>query len=168
MKKIFVLLAIIMACLSLYCTKFTLDDYTEIECDIVGKSADTLYIYYNTDLYKISKEKVINISNGGGNIKVLEFRKDDWQLNRFDIKTAKPFFVTNDVIQIERARQVIEKPKNITIDEMTDREFQVYLAQLNQKALEQHSKKITNTLWGIFGTSIGASLVLTLILVASI
>jgi hypothetical protein len=137
-----VLMAVILTGVSAVTIEFK--DDLKVKCEIVGKKNDTLFVTHCNKLYKLNKEDIryINTQNWSGNQKEIFFEKKDWIVTSINPDSAKGFQIeSTDYPDMVRPGTL----KNI--DEMNDREFQIYLAQTQAQAIKDSSKKITRNMW---------------------
>jgi len=144
MKKHLLTLLLAMILLSLLAVRVEFTDNLRIDCEVSGKQADTLFVSYNELLYKVKKEDIrfINAQSWSSNQKSLFFEKKDWLDSGINPGLAKIYRV-NQSDYNEMVRPATLK----SIDDMNEREFQIYLAQTQAQAVKDSSKKINRTLW---------------------
>ena len=177
MKKALFTLIMLLTISLAFCEVVTLIDQTVLEGQITGKRGDILYLQVNSETYSINKNDIDKITNGGSTIKNLIFAKKDWgietgapyQLKTMTVDTNEPVIRPDekerdlDDVKLEVYKEIGKKP----IDKMSEREYQLYLAQIQAKALKDNSNKISGTLWGIFTAELVLGVVAGLIMAAS-
>ncbi len=158
MKKILVMIVLLFMFTIIWGESVILNDGRTLKGEIVGKKSDQIYLNSDGNIYLINRDLVKEIKNEGNQpVTGLIYKKKDFMQN---------WVGSQDVIElISKTKEDLSlfTPGKLTkdgINEMTDREFQLYLTQLQVN--EIHG--VRKTMWNIWGTSIGISVAITAII----
>lgn len=172
MKQVIILiLAMGIYCSSLYSYSFEMMDSFKFESELLAKQEDTLYVYINQNLAKITEEQIryINVNSWSGDISKYIFEKKDFISQDTQLADATLYNLKDVVIKKKKDRfntnnsNLSTFPKK-DITELSEREFQIYCLELQLKENKANKKDIQNTLWYIFLTNIGLSVIAALII----
>lgn len=152
MKKLLVLCVMLMMYVVCFCETVTLINETRLEGQIVGKQGDQLFLKVNDNTYLLNKSDIIKIKKGLRSIKSLTFEKKDW-----GVSSGTAF----------QMKETISEISNKPIDQMTEREYQLYLAQIQAKAVKDGARKVNRTIWKVFLVNMAISAVGVLVISAS-
>lgn len=156
----------------LYSYTFEMMDSLIFESEIVAKQHDTLYVYINQNLAKITEEQIkyINTHSGSGDVSKYIFEKKDF-INKdiqladatlYDLKA--PLNKSRTYLKYKTANSALSTFPQKDISTLSEREFQMYCLELQLKENRANSRKIKNTLWYVFFTNIGLSVIAALVI----
>ena len=149
MKKMVFLMIMLSVYFFAYGEKVTLSDMSVLKCKIVGKQGDSLFVKLDNCIYSLNIKDIIEIGSRWGKISDKRLKEKDWGINK-----AIPYqliSISNDV----------NKKK---IEQMTEREYQLYLTQIKAKAEKEGSDKISGTIWKVFAANTLIMIVAVLVL----
>lgn len=157
MKKMLMLIALLFMFTIVLGESVILNDGRTLKGEIIGKKGDQIYLDSEGNIYLIRRDLVQEIKNEGNQpITGLIYRKKDFMQN---------WVGSQEIIElISKTKEDLSvfTPGKLTkegINEMTDREFQLYLTQLQVNEING----VRKTMWSIWGTSFGVSVGLTAI-----
>jgi len=167
MKKMLLLFVLLLIFSSAFTELVILNDGRTLQGEIVGKKGDSIYLRSNGNVYLLSRDSVYQIKNNGNlTITKLTFKKKDFEKDGVDIAQLTPLEKCEIVTY---GKPIVKKDKSVfmpakltkqNIEEMSEREFQLYLTQLQVNEMTE----IRKTNWKIWGTSVGISVVGTVIM----
>lgn len=158
MKKMMLIVVLVLLISTVFAETVILNNGKQLKGEIVGKNEDSIYLLNGAGLKKISFEAIETIKNEGGQpITKKIMRKKVFmnaEIGEYEIEEIQ---YSAPVIMRSPAGNL--KFERLNIEEMTDREFQLYLTQMQVNELNG----IRKTQWKIWGASIGVGVGLTLI-----
>lgn len=152
MKKMLVFVVLLVMVTVVWSETVILNDRSTLKGEIVGKKGDQIYLDSEGTIYLINRDLVQEIKNEGNQpVTGLIYRKKDFMQN-WDRSQG-----VIELISKTKEDLSVFKPGKLTkegVNEMTDREFQLYLTQLQVNEVNG----VRKTMWSIWGTSIGISI----------
>ena len=179
MKKVILFMIVIIWSQILFCVSVKMDDGLVYVGTLSAKQRGNIYLTTGNMLYGLPVTKIVNIENNGVNITAVILNTEDFSdINIEDNKYSFYKYGSNESEENDNAnsKEVIQKMSDHKIDytnskdallKMSDREFAIYELGLKQKQADMISRKIdrvNDTLWTIWGISIGASVITFLLL----
>lgn len=142
MRKIMCMVLLFVLLTNMFAITVVLDDNNSIECEIAGKQNGSLFLYYDGIVYRVSQSNIKSILVNGADFKSIEFRRNDWVIDTID---------TTKIVDYSPARidlkADIKSGSLKPFETMSEREFQVYLAQMNANVQKENNTKLQKTIW---------------------
>jgi len=168
MKKMLLLVVLVLMLSTIWAESVILNDGRILEGEIVGKKGDSIYLSSKGYTYLLSRDIVNQIKNNGNlTITKITYKKKDFMKNGVDITQLTPLGKLENAIIYDKP--LVKKELNVlmpakltkqNINEMNEREFQLYLTQLQVNEMTE----IRKTHWKVWGASIGVSVAISAII----
>jgi len=158
MKKMLMLVMLLLIVSSVFAESVILNDGRTLKGEIVGKKGDSIYLRSDGNIYLLTRSLVKQIKNDGNlTITKLTYKKKDFMDDGVDVTQLTPIGELEETVTYSKPGAKNGKsffmPASLpeqNINEMTEREFQLYLTQLQVNEING----IRKTQWKIWGTSI--------------
>lgn len=160
MKKVMMMLMLLMMISSVCADTIYMKNANTLHGRIFGKADEYVYIESDPDVYRIRIEAIEKIYDDRGVDITRQFLKEDDFMNTVTNQeglsnaSKESFVAPKDLPAKARLKQPI-----INIEEMTDREFQQYMNAQQTTEI----KKISDTMFIVWGISIGIGLISLLV-----
>lgn len=161
LRKVISAVILMTMFIGLFGYDFEFADGVKATCDIVGKEGNIVYIANDNLIYKVQKNDITSITMNGQDFKAVVYGRADWMNQSIDVNNAVTYEVQKK-IAVDTGKE-----KLINYKDMDEREFQMYLAQQNAVAMNNHADKITKTMWTIWGVNIALCVIGTAVVIAS-
>lgn len=133
---------------SIFAYDVEFSDGVKAQCEVVGKKGNAIYLSNENLIYKVEKNDINSIKLDGQEFKQMILSKADFIQKTIDTNNA--------IIYKPQEKIEVAKPEKIMkYNDMSEREFQMYLMQQNAIALDNHAKALNRTTWTIWGISMG-------------
>ncbi len=140
MKKLIALMMLSLLAMSLFSIKIELTNKIVFDGDLVGKQNSHYFIKFEETLFKINTTDIKSLYVNNADMKSFEERRNDWINPDIDLS----FAITYDNQQISPKKVLSE------LDNMSEREFAVYLEELKIKSNNQNVDKVIKHSWDMF------------------
>ena len=155
MKKVILFMIVIIWSQILFCVSVKMDDGLIYEGNLTSKLKGDIYLLDGYMLYELPIKDISIIVNNGINITEVTLNKTDF--SKISIEDNKFFIYKHGSMENLKGDYIDSREVML---KMSDREFAIYELGLKQKQAEMVLKKInrvSNTMWSIFGISVGIS-----------
>jgi len=155
MKKVILFMIVIIWSQILFCVSVKMDDGLIYEGSLTSKLKGDIYLLDGYMLYELPIKDISIIVNNGINITEVTLNKTDF--SKISIEDNKFFIYKHGSMENLKGDYIDSREVMLN---MSDREFAIYELGLKQKQAEMVSKKInrvSNTMWTIWGISVGIS-----------
>ena len=157
MKRTIIILMVLIWGQLLLSVSVQMSDGLIYEGQITGKLNGNIYIYDDILIYELPIKDIVRIVNNGVNITDFTMRKTDY--SKININEVNHLIYSHGDLENLNSDHV--KSKDILL-KMNDREFAIYELGQRQRQAEMVSRridKVSNTMWSIWGVSIGVSVI---------
>ena len=123
--------------------------------EIVGKVGENIFVLTIEENFTIPRNQINQIKSGRRTITDMSFNRRDWLSPKATVQSFTPYFED----------QAFDKNdlSSFNIEEMTEREFELYLAQIQADATRESAESTNRTRWHVFWMQYVVALVLAIL-----